>query len=118
MKYLVTGGGGFVGSHLAEYLVAAGHDVVALDDLSTGSYHNIAHLDGHPRFRLLVGNVLDSSLIAEAVSPCDGVFHLASAVGVKLIMDKPVETIETIFQGTDTVLRVASRYRKRVLLTS
>src|SRR5262245_47895877 len=118
MKYLLTGGCGFIGSHLADHLVVTGHDVVALDDLSTGQYQNVAHLDGHPRFQLLVGSVLDVQLVAESVRSCDGIFHLASAVGVKLIMDRPVDTIETIFQGTDIVLRAASRYRKRVLLTS
>jgi UDP-glucose 4-epimerase len=118
MKYLITGGCGFVGSHLADYLVAAGYNVHALDNLATGSYHNIAHLDGHPRFQFTCGSVLDPAVITEAIHTCDGVFHLASAVGVKLIMERPVETIETIFQGTDTVLKYAARYRKRVLLTS
>jgi UDP-glucose 4-epimerase len=118
VKYLVTGGCGFVGSHLADHLLAAGHQVVAVDNLSTGQYPNVLHLEGNRSFQLLVGSVLDAGLLAEVVPACDGIFHLASAVGVKLIMDRPVETIETIFQGTDTVLRVASRYRKRVLLTS
>jgi UDP-glucose 4-epimerase len=118
MKFLITGGCGFVGSHLAEDLVATGHHVVVLDNLSTGRYENVAHLEGNPRCELIVGNVLDADLVAETARPCDGIFHLASAVGVKLIMDRPVETIETIFQGTDVVLRIAARYRKRVLLTS
>jgi UDP-glucose 4-epimerase len=118
MKYLITGGCGFIGSHLADHLIASGHAVVALDDLSTGRYQNVAHLDGHPHFQLLVGSVLDAALVSEAVASCDGVFHLASAVGVRLVMERPVETIETIFQGTDVVLRLASRYRKRVLITS
>lgn len=118
MRYLITGGSGFIGSHLADHLIALGHDTIVLDDLSTGRYDNVAHLDGHPRFKMLVGSVLDGDLVAEAVRECDGVFHLASAVGVRLIMEKPVQTIETIFQGTDSVLRQASRYRKRVLITS
>lgn len=118
MKYLITGGCGFIGSHLADKLLENGHEVVVLDNLSTGRYENVVHLEGHPRFQMLVGSVLDHELVAEAVRACDGVFHLASAVGVRLIMEKPVETIESIFQGTDVVLRVASRYRKRVLLTS
>ena len=118
MKSLITGGCGFVGSHLADYLVAAGYNVLALDNLATGSYHNIAHLDGNPRFQFLFGSVLDPDIVAEAVHSCDGVFHLASAVGVRLIMERPVETIETIFQGADTVLRAASRHRTPVLLTS
>jgi UDP-glucose 4-epimerase len=118
MKYLITGGCGFVGSHLADHLITSGHHVVLLDNLSTGCYENVAQLDGHPRCQLLIGSVLDADLVAEAVRACDGVFHLASAVGVKLIMDRPVETIETIVGGTECVLRVAGRYRKRVLLTS
>jgi UDP-glucose 4-epimerase len=118
MKYLITGGCGFVGSHVADYLLAAGHNVLALDNLATGSYNNIAHLEAHPRFQFVLGSVLDADVVGEVVRSCDGVFHLAAAVGVKLIMDRPVETIETIFQGTDTVLRLAARYRKRVLLTS
>jgi UDP-glucose 4-epimerase len=118
VKYLITGGCGFIGSHLADHLVASGHTAAVLDNLSTGRYENIAHLEGHPHFRLLVGSVLDIDVLAEAVAVSDGVFHLASAVGVKLIMERPVETIETIFQGTDAVLRFASRYRKRVLITS
>ena len=85
MKYLITGGCGFVGSHLADYLLAAGYNVLALDNLATGSYNNIAHLDGHPRFGFLFGSVLDPDVVGDAVRGCDGVFHLASAVGVKLI---------------------------------
>jgi UDP-glucose 4-epimerase len=118
MRYLITGGCGFIGSHLAEHLVAAGHEVVVLDNLSTGSYENVAQLDGRADFQLLIGSVLDADLVAEAMRPCDAVFHLASAVGVRLIMERPVETIETIFKGTDVVLGIAARYRKRVLLTS
>lgn len=118
MRYLVTGGCGFVGSHLADHLIAAGDDVVALDNLSTGGYRNVAHLDGNPRFRMLIGSVLDSGLVLEAVRDCDAVFHLASAVGVRLIMEQPTQTIQTIFQGTDNVLNHARRYRKPVLITS
>ncbi|MCL4852614.1 MAG: GDP-mannose 4,6-dehydratase [Bryobacteraceae bacterium] len=118
MRYLITGGCGFIGSHLADHLVKTGHHVVALDNLSTGRYQNIEHLDSHPHFQLIIGSVLDQDLVAETMRGCDGVFHLASAVGVKLIMEQPVATIETIFQGTDTVLRIASRYRKQVLITS
>jgi UDP-glucose 4-epimerase len=118
MNYLLTGGCGFVGSHLADHLLAAGHGVLVLDDLSTGAYRNIAHLDGRAGFRFMQGTVLDAALVSEAMATCDAVFHLASAVGVKLIMERPVETIETIFQGTDVVLRAACRYRTPVLLTS
>jgi UDP-glucose 4-epimerase len=118
VKYLITGGCGFVGSHLADHLLGTGHQLVVLDNLSTGRYENVQHLEGHPRFQLLIGSVLEHGLIEGNVRECDGVFHLASAVGVRLIMERPVETIETIFQGTDVVLRSAARYRKRVLLTS
>jgi UDP-glucose 4-epimerase len=118
MRYLITGGCGFIGSHLADHLLNGGHHVVALDNLSTGRYENVAQLDGHPRFQMLIGSVLDQDLVAETMRGCDAVFHLASAVGVRLIMERPVATIQTIFQGTDSVLRVASRYRKRVLITS
>ena len=118
MRYLVTGGCGFVGSHLADHLIAGGDDVIALDNLSTGGYRNVAHLDGNPRFRMLIGRVLDSGLVLVAVRDCDAVFHLASAVGVRLIMEQPTQTIQTIFQGTDTVLNHARRYRKPVLITS
>src|SRR5258708_38896644 len=101
MKLLLTGGCGFVGWHRAEDLVTTGHHVVVLDNLSTGRYENVAHLEGNPRFELVVGNVLDTDLVAETTRPCDGIFHLASAVGVKLIMVEPVQTIETLFPGTD-----------------
>jgi len=118
MRYLITGGCGFIGSHLAEHLIGGGHEVVVLDNLSTGRYENVAQLDGRADFQLLIGSVLDADLVAEAMRPCDAVFHLASAVGVRLIMERPVQTIETIFKGTDVVLGIAARYRKRVLLTS
>ena len=120
MRYLITGGGGFIGSHLADYILAhdAAAQVTLLDNLSTGRYQNIAHLEGHPRVRLLVGSVLDEALLEPVVRDCDGVFHLASAVGVKLVLERPVLSIETIVRGTNSVLNLASRYRKPVLLTS
>jgi UDP-glucose 4-epimerase len=118
MRTLITGGCGFIGSHLAEALVSAGDEVTVLDDLSTGRIENIASLEGNPRFRILIGSVTDEELVHEAVKACDQVYHLASAVGVRLIMDKPVETIDTIVTGTQIVLKHANRYRKPVLLTS
>jgi UDP-glucose 4-epimerase len=118
LRCLVTGGCGFIGSHLTERLLADGHAVTILDDLSTGAFRNIAPVEHHPALRLVVGSVLDESLVCETLRDCDAVFHLASAVGVKLIMDRPVQTITTIFRGTDVVLQLAARYRKRVLLTS
>ena len=120
MRYLITGGAGFIGSHLADRILArnTSDSVILLDDLSTGSYANIAHLEGQPRVRLLVGSVLNESLLETTVRECDAIFHLASAVGVKLILEKPVQSIETIVKGTNAVLVFASRYRKPVLLTS
>ena len=118
MKILITGGAGFVGSHLADRLINDGHEITVIDDLSTGRYSNVAHLEGHERFRLIIDTVLNSTLMEELIRETDRVFHMASAVGVKLIMDHPVRTIETIFRGTDVVLGLCSRYRKRVLIPS
>lgn len=116
--YLVTGGAGFIGSHLAERLLGLGHRVLVLDDLSTGRFENIAHLEGRPGFAARVASVTDPGLVEACVTEVDAVFHLASAVGVKLVVDQPVRTIETIVGGTDTVLRSCARYRRPVLLTS
>jgi UDP-glucose 4-epimerase len=118
MRYLVTGGCGFIGSHLSEALLSAGHHVTVLDDLSTGRIENVHSLESQSSFQVLIGSVTDEQLVHEAVRNCDAVFHLASAVGVKLIMERPVETIDTIVTGTQVVLRQANRYRKTVLLTS
>ena len=118
MHYLITGGCGFIGSHLSEALLKQGHRVTVLDDLSTGKISNIEHLESDERFRMLVGSVTDRQLVYEAVHGCDRVFHLASAVGVRLIMERPVETIDTIVTGTQVVLEQANRYRKPLLLTS
>ncbi len=118
MTYLVTGGAGFIGSHLSERLLAEGHRVLVLDDLSTGRFENIAHLEGRPGFELRVASVTDPAIVERCVTESDAVFHLASAVGVKLVVDQPVKTIETIVGGTDTVLRSCARYRRPVLLTS
>lgn len=118
MHYLVTGGCGFIGSHLSESLLHRGHSVTVLDDLSTGRIANVRHLETNADFRVLIGSVTDKQLVHEAIKNCDTVFHLASAVGVKLIMEKPVETIDTIVTGTQLVLEQANRYRKPTLLTS
>ncbi len=118
MRYLVTGGSGFIGSHLCEWLLDDGHDVLALDDLSTGRYENVAHLAGRKGFDLVVASVLEREVVERAVTACDGVFHLASAVGVKLVVDQPVKTIETIVGGTDVVMKACARYRRTVVLTS
>ena len=118
MKILITGGAGFVGSHLADKLHNEGHEITIIDDLSTGRYQNLAHLEGKERFRLIIETVLNAKLVEELVREADRVYHKASAVGVKLIMEHPVKTIETIFRGTDIVLGFCSRYRKRVLIPS
>ena len=118
MKILITGGAGFVGSHLADKLLSEGHEITVIDDLSTGRYSNIAHLEDTKDFRLIIDTVLNEKLMEELIRETDHVYHMASAVGVKLIMDHPVKTIETIFRGTDVVLGFCSRYRKRVLIPS
>src|SRR5262249_7252538 len=106
------------GSHLAEACVARGDSVFVLDDLSTGSVENLRAIEDHPRFRLAVGSVHDPRTVQGMVDDCDVVFHLAAAVGVKLIVESPVRTIETNVHGTEVVLSAASLHRKRVLLTS
>ena len=118
MTSLVTGGAGFIGSHLVDRLLDEGHRVLVLDDLSTGRFDNIAHLEGKPGFELRVASVTDPSVVERCVLECDNVFHLASAVGVKLVVEEPVKTIETIVNGTDNVLKACARYRRPVLLTS
>lgn len=117
-RFLVTGGAGFIGSHLAERLLADGNQVLALDDLSTGRYQNVADLERDPGFELRVASVTDREVVEGCVRECQGVFHLASAVGVRLVVEQPVRTIETIVGGTDVVLRACARYRRPVLLTS
>src|SRR3954453_23817716 len=118
MKILITGGAGFIGSHLADKLLAAGHDITVIDDLSTGRYSNIAHLEDNENFPLIIDTVLDTRLMEDLVKNTDRVYHMASAVAVRLIMEQPVKTIETIFHGTDVVLGQCAKYRKRVLIPS
>ncbi len=118
MKTLVTGGAGFLGSHLAEALVAGGHEVHVIDNLSTGSIENIEHLKANPRFRYTIDTVLNEPVLAELVDRVDVVFHLAAAVGVRLIVESPVNTIETNVHGTEMVLKLANKKRKKVLITS
>ena len=115
---LITGGAGFIGSHLAERLIAEGHRVTVVDDFSTGRGANIAHLLGHERFCLIEGSVLDESLMQETIREADRVYHLASTVGVRLIMDEPVKSTRAIFHGASVVLLHCARYRKRVLIAS
>ena len=115
---LITGGAGFIGSHLAELLLADGWEVFVLDDLSTGSERNVAHLRERRDFHLVVDSVLKSSVVNELVHRCDVVYHLAAAVGVRLIVEQPVHTLVTNIQGTENVLEHCNRFGKRVLVAS
>jgi UDP-glucose 4-epimerase len=117
-KALVTGGAGFIGSHLSEQLLADGWEVFALDDLSTGSIENVARLRERTDFHLVVDSVLSPSVVSELVHKCDVVYHLAAAVGVRLIVEQPVHTLVTNVQGTETVLEYCNRFGKRVLVAS
>lgn len=118
MKVLITGGAGFIGSHLAQALLGRGHSVLVLDDLSTGRMDNILHLVGNPRFDYRIGTALDVPLVTELVDRCDVTVHLAAAVGVRLIVDRPVHTIETNVRATEVVLAAAAKKQKLVLVAS
>ena len=118
MKALITGGAGFIGSHLADELLAKSHTVAILDDLSTGRMSNISHLKTNPNFELIVGTVLNEYLVDKLVERCDVVFHLAAAVGVELIVKKPLESLTTNIKGSETILEMAYRYNKKILITS
>jgi UDP-glucose 4-epimerase len=118
MKVLITGGAGFIGSHLTERLLQSGAQVTVLDDLSTGRIANIEHLIGRPGFSHWVGSVRDAALVKELVERCDITVHLAAAVGVRLIVEQPVHTIETNVHGTEVVLNAVARQSKKVLITS
>jgi UDP-glucose 4-epimerase len=117
MRALITGGSGFIGSHLAEHLLATG-DVCVIDDLSTGAIENIESLKGRPGFKYVLDTILNRSLMAELVDEADVVLHLAAAVGVRLIVESPVRTIETNIKGTEVVLELAARKRKPVVVFS
>ena len=118
MHVLVTGGAGFIGSHLADALIARGDSVTVLDDLSTGSIGNIRHLKGQERFQYVIDSVMNKSLLAELVDEADVVAHLAAAVGVRLIVESPVRTLDTNIRATELVLQAAAKKRKKVLITS
>ena len=115
---LITGGAGFIGSHLAERLIHAGYRVTVIDNLSTGQIRNLAALEGHPNFRAAIEDIRDIHVMDRLVSECDLIFHLAAAVGVQRIISEPIETIETNIGGTEVVLKSARRYRKKVLIAS
>src|SRR3982750_45434 len=118
MRVLITGGAGFVGSHLSEALLERGDEVFILDNLSTGSFDNVVHLKGHPRFHYTIDSVTNEPVLAELIDRCDIVVHLAAAVGVKLIVEQPVHTIETNVHGTEVVLKIASKKKRLVLIAS
>ena len=118
MRVLITGGAGFIGSHLADAYLGRGDEVTIIDDLSTGSIHNIDHIKKHPRFHYTIDSVQNYPIVTELVDGCDVVFHLAAAVGVKLIVESPVRTIETNVRGTEVVLAAANKKKKKVLIAS
>jgi UDP-glucose 4-epimerase len=118
MKILVTGGAGFIGSHLSEQLLSLGHHVTIIDNLSTGRFSNIAHLQSNPDFQYVIGTILDHRLMETLISECDQVYHLAAAVGVKYIIDNPLQSLQTNIVGTEIILEYANKYKKKVLITS
>lgn len=118
MKTLITGGAGFIGSHLAERLLDMGYEVFVIDNLWTGRLSNVAHLNENPNFHLIVDTILNESVMNELIFKVDQIYHLAAAVGVKIIMDHPVETLEVNVRGTEVVLRLANRFKKKVFIAS
>ena len=118
MKALITGGAGFIGSHLAEELLNNGHQIFLIDDLSTGSIDNIEHLKSHKGFSYTIDTILNAPVLAELIDKCDVVFHMAAAVGVMLIVESPVRTIETNIKGTEAVLMHANKKKKKVIIAS
>jgi UDP-glucose 4-epimerase len=118
MKILITGGAGFIGSHLAERLLAEGHEVYAIDNLSTGSLDNIATFRSNPKFHFYTGSILDRDLMDELISNCKQVYHLAAAVGVKYIIENPLLSLKTNIVGTDYVLELCNKYKAKALITS
>jgi UDP-glucose 4-epimerase len=117
-KALITGGMGFIGSHLAEFLLKHNYTVTSIDDLSTGSFKNIEHLLAHPEFNFVIETIMNENVMDRLISERDIIFHLAAAVGVKLIVERPVEVIEKNVLGTEIVLHIANRYRKKIILAS
>jgi UDP-glucose 4-epimerase len=118
MRILVTGGAGFIGSHLVDHLVGNGDEVTALDNLSTGRYPNIRHLLDNPKFRFVEGSVLDPGIVQSEVARADAVYHLAAAVGVQLIVDRPLQSMITNIKGTENVLEAAEKHRVKILIAS
>jgi UDP-glucose 4-epimerase len=117
-RFLITGGAGFIGSHLAEALLEKGHDVTVIDNLSTGRFENIEHLTGNSRFRFVIDSITNEVVLDRLTSECEVIFHLAAAVGVQLIVKNPVHTIETNVMGTEAILKAAVRYRAKTIIAS
>ena len=118
MNILITGGAGFIGAHLAQAMLALDHEVVVVDDFSTGAMRNVEHLLAGERFRLVRGSVCDQRLMTVLVERADAIFHLAAAVGVKLIVQRPVHTISTNIHGTEVILELANAFRKKIIISS
>jgi UDP-glucose 4-epimerase len=118
LTHLITGGAGFIGSHLTDALLARGDRVIVLDDLSTGRFANIAHLKGHPRLQFVPGSVRDEMIVDELMHKCDAVVHLAAAVGVRLIIDEPLRSFTTNIRGSEVVIGAAHRYQRPILVAS
>ena len=118
MKALITGGCGFIGSYLTEALLDRGDDVTVVDDLSTGRFENIQHLVGRPKFQFAIETIANETVLDRLISECDIIYHLAAAVGVELIISDPVRVIKTNIKGSETILRIGARYRKKVVLAS
>jgi UDP-glucose 4-epimerase len=115
---LITGGAGFIGSHLSDYLLARDYKVTIIDNLSTGRFENIAHLEKNPNFRFAIEDIRNLHITDRMVSECDVIFHMAAAVGVQKIIEEPINTIETNIGGTEVLLKAARRYRKKILIAS
>ncbi|MEE9274536.1 MAG: GDP-mannose 4,6-dehydratase [bacterium] len=118
MKSMITGGAGFIGSHLATELLVRGHEVFIIDNFTTGRLENLEHIRSNPRLHLAMGSILDADFLDPLVRDCDEIYHLAAAVGVHLVMEKPVETIMTNVRGTEVVLQLARQYGRKVLIAS
>ncbi|HMB95329.1 MAG TPA: NAD-dependent epimerase/dehydratase family protein, partial [Tepidisphaeraceae bacterium] len=118
MHYLITGGAGFIGSHLGERLIRDGHQITIIDDLSTGRESNLAAIQKNPNVKIMRGSIEDESIVAQAIAKCDVVFHLAAAVGVQLVADETVRTIRTTIHGTEVVLEAANKFKRPTLIAS
>lgn len=118
MKVLITGGAGFIGSHLSDYLINKGDEVWVIDDLSTGSKENISHLEHHPNFHFILDSILNKEIVEELVDKCDYIYHLAAAVGVKYIIENPLHSLQVNIKGTENILESADKKKKKILIAS